>query len=108
MCYNVLGYASNTKLQRSWIRIEHYVAALRDCFSSANTMLGRYEAAVIGPITWVSVIRVLRYPRCENTLLLVLMSFGHVFRTVPGTWYVFTGCDLSSTWYSSIIENMCR
>ena len=64
MCYNVLGYASNTKLQRSWIRIEHYVAALRDCFSSANTMLGRYEAAVIGPITWVSVIRVLRYRTC--------------------------------------------
>ena len=37
--FNVGGYASNT------------VTALRDCSSSANTTLERYEDAVLGPIT---------------------------------------------------------
>ena len=46
------------------ITASHYVTALRDCSSCPNTIFERYRAAVLGPTTYVSVIRVLRYLTC--------------------------------------------
>ena len=47
---------------RSWIStVNTVLPRYRDRSSSANTMLVRYHVPVLGPITKISVIRVLRY-----------------------------------------------
>ena len=73
MRYNIRGYASNTMLPLYTIAPP-----------VLNTMLERYKAAVLGPITQIRVIRALRYSRCANTCIMPCLkaSLVPIFRTV--------------------------